>query len=83
MASAVAMMIGGAVVNALAFTGGNFYSRNWEKLKMLKKKEKDMIEQSNSWKQPKQPGVKRECKDWILLMSKCKKNIMLNRRLIM
>ena len=24
MASAVAMMIGGAVVNALAFTGGNF-----------------------------------------------------------
>ena len=40
---------------------------------MLKKKEKDMIEQSNSWKQPKQPGDKRECKDWILLMSKCKK----------
>ena len=24
-----------------------------------------MIEQSNSWKQPKQPGVKRECKDFI------------------
>ena len=49
MASAVAMMIGGAVVNALAFTGGNFlYSQNWEKLKTLKKKEKDMIEQSNS-----------------------------------
>ena len=40
---------------------------------MLKQNEKDMIEQSNSWKQPKQPGVKRECKDWILLMSKCKK----------
>ena len=74
MASAVAMMIGGAVVNALAFTGGIFfYSQNWEKLKMLKKKEKDMTEQSNSWKQPKQPGVKRECKYWILLMSKCKK----------
>ena len=33
---------------------------------MLKKKEKDMIEQSNSWEQPKQPGVKRECKDWII-----------------
>ena len=49
---------------------------------MLKKKEKDMIEQSNSWKQPKQPGVKRECKDWILLMSKCKKNITQSRRLI-
>ena len=30
---------------------------------MLKKKEKDMIEQSNSWKQLKQPGVKRECKE--------------------
>ena len=44
-------MIGGAVVNALAFTGGNVFSQNWEKLKMLKKKEKDMIEQSNSWKQ--------------------------------
>ena len=25
MASAVAMLIGGAVVNALAFTGGNFF----------------------------------------------------------
>ena len=74
MASAVAMMIGGAVVNALAFTGDTFfYSQNWEKLKTLKKKEKDMIEQSNSWKQLKQPGVKRECKDWILLMGKCKK----------
>ena len=48
MASAVAMMIGDAVVNALAFTGGNFLFSNWEKLKMLKKKEKDMIEQSNS-----------------------------------
>ena len=83
MASAVAMMIGGAVVNALAFTGGNFLSQNWEKLKTLKKKEKDMIEQSNSWKQPKQPGVKRECKDWILLMSKCKKNITQSRLLMM
>ena len=62
MASAVAMMIGGAVVNALAFTGGNFYSQNWEKLKMLKKKEKDMIEQSNSWKQPKQPESKENAK---------------------
>ena len=73
MASVVAMMIGGAVVNAQAFTGGIFFSQNWEKLKMLKKVEKDMIEQSNSWKQLKQLGVKRECKDWILLMSKCKK----------
>ena len=67
MASAVAMMIGGAV----------------EKLKMLNKKEKDMIEQSNSWKQLKQPGVKRECKDWSLLMSECKKNITQSRLLMM
>ena len=79
MASAVAMMIGGAVVNALVFTGGNFlFSKLAKKLKMLKKKEKDMIEQSNNWKQP-----KRECKDWILLMSKCKKNITQSRLLIM
>ena len=83
MASAVAIMIGGAVVNALAFTGGIFLFQNWEKLKMLKKKEKDIIEQSNSWKQPKQPGVKRERKDWILLMSKCKKNITQSRLLMM
>ena len=83
MASAVAMMIGGAVVNALAFTGGNFLFSKLDKLKMLKKKEKDMIEQSNSWKQPKQPGVKRECKDWILLMGKCKKNITQSRLLMM
>ena len=35
------------------------------------------------WKQLKQPGVKRECKDWILLMSKCKKNITQSRLLMM
>ena len=29
---------------------------------MLKKIEKDMIEQSNSWKQLKQPGVKENAK---------------------
>ena len=80
MASAVAMMIGGAVVNALAFTGGNFL---FSKLGKTQDAEKDMIEQSNSWKQPKQPGVKRECKDWILLMSKCKKNITQSRLLMM
>ena len=48
MASAVAMMIGGAVVNAWPSQEVIFYSQNWEKLKMLKKKEKDMIEQSNN-----------------------------------
>ena len=49
MASAVAMMIGGAVVNALAFTEGNFFdSQNWEKHKTLKKKERGMIKQSNN-----------------------------------
>ena len=52
MASAVAMMIGGAVVKALAFIGGNFYSQNWEKLKMLKKKERGMTKQSNSGSSP-------------------------------
>ena len=83
MASAVAMMIGGAVVNALAFTGGNFLFSKLGKTQDAEKKEKDMIEQSNSWKQPKQPGVKRECKDWILLMSKCKKNITQSRLLMM
>ena len=31
MASAVAMMLGGAVVNALAFTGGNFLFSKLEK----------------------------------------------------
>ena len=65
MASAVAMMIGGAVETPWPSQEVIFCSQNWEKLKTLKKKEKDMIEQSNSWKQLKQPGVKRECKDWI------------------
>ena len=80
MASAVAMMIGGAVVNALAFTGGNFL---FSKLGKTQDAEKERERQSNSWKQPKQPGVKRECKDWILLMSKCKKNITQSRLLMM
>ena len=48
MASAIAMMIGGAVLNALAFTGGNFLFSKLGKIKTLRKKEKDMIEQSNN-----------------------------------
>ena len=48
MASAVAMKNGGAVVNVLAFTGGNFfYFRNWAKAMTLEKKEGDMTRQSN------------------------------------
>ena len=83
MASAVAMMIGGAVVNALAFTGGNFLFSKLGKTQDAEKERERHVEQSNSWKQPKQPGVKRECKDWILLMSKCKKNITKSRLLMM
>ena len=51
MASAVAMMIGGAVVvNALAFTGVvTFYFQDLERIKTLRKKEKDMIEQLKSY----------------------------------
>ena len=48
MASAVAMMIGGAVVNALAFTGSNFLFSKLGKTTMLRRKEKDMIKQSNN-----------------------------------
>ena len=49
MASAVAMMIGGAVVNALAFTGTNFlFSKLGKKTTMLRRKEKGMIKQSNN-----------------------------------
>ena len=47
MASAVAMMFGGAVLNALTFTGGKFYSQNWAKAMTLKKKMRDMTRQSN------------------------------------
>ena len=47
MASAVAMMIGGAVVNAWPSQEVIFILKTG-KLKMLKKKEKDMIEQSNN-----------------------------------
>ena len=40
MASAVAMMIGGAVVNALAFTGGNFLFSKLGKTQDEKRKRK-------------------------------------------
>ena len=49
MASAVAMMIGGAVINALAFTGSNFFIlKTRKKTTMLRRKEKGMIKQSNN-----------------------------------
>ena len=49
MASAIAMMVGGAIVNALAFSGGNFFIlKTGEKATMLKKKKRDMIKQSNN-----------------------------------
>ena len=46
MASAVALVIGGAVVNASSFTGGNFYSQNWAKAMALQRKKRDMTRQS-------------------------------------
>ena len=48
MASAVAMMIGGAVVNALAFTGGNFLFSKLGKNQDAEKKERDMTKQSKN-----------------------------------
>ena len=48
MASAVAMTVGESIVNTRAFSGSYFYSQNWGKATMLKKKERDMIKQSNN-----------------------------------
>ena len=47
MASAVAMTICAAVVNAYS-REVTFYFQNWEKHKMLKRKEKGMVKQSNN-----------------------------------
>ena len=48
MTSDVAMMIGGAVVNALAFTMVLFCFRNWAKAMTLEKKARDMTRQPNA-----------------------------------
>ena len=49
MASAVAMMIGGAVVNALTFTGGNFlFSKLGKGNDAEKERERGMAKQLNN-----------------------------------
>ena len=89
MASAVAMMIGGAVVNALAFTGGNFlFSKLGKTQDAEKERERhdravEQLEAAQAaWSQKR---VQRLffILDWILLMSKCKKSITQSRLLMM
>ena len=82
MASAVAMMIGGVVVNVLAFTGSNFLFSKLEKnndAEAERERHDKAVEQLEAaqaaWSQKKEP------RDWILSMKKYKKNIMLSRRL--
>ena len=48
MASAVAMMIGGVVMNALAFSDSNYLFSHMEKVVMQKQKERDMTKLCNS-----------------------------------
>ena len=83
MASAVAMMIGGAVVNALAFTGGNFL---FSKLGKTQNAEIERVRHDRAvgqlaaaqaaWSQKRMQRLD-------LLMSKCKKNITQSRLLMM
>ena len=63
MASAVAMMVGGALVNALAFSGSNYLFSHMGKSMMLKKKERDMIKLRNNYKRHRLHGIKKECRD--------------------
>ena len=79
MASAVAMTICAAVVNALAFTGSNFLfsklgkTQDAEKERERHDKAVEQLEAAQAaWRQ-------KRTKDRILSMSKCKKNITQSR----
>ena len=83
MASAIAMMIGGVVVNALAFTGSNFlFSKLGKKndAEAERKRHDKAVEQLEAaqaaWSQKRTQRL-----DFINEMKKYKKNIMLSRRL--
>ena len=80
MASAAAMMIGGAVVNALAFTGGNFL---FSKLRKTQDAEKERERHDRAVEQLEAAQAAWSQKRMQMQMSKCKKNITQSRLLMM
>ena len=81
MASAVAMMIGGAVVNALAFSGSNYlFSHMGNNSSAERERHDKAVEQLQA---SQAAWSKKEQNDWTLLMKKYKRSIMQSRHLIM
>ena len=73
MASAVAMMIGGAVVNALAFTGGNFLFSKLGKTQDAEKERERHDRAVEQLEAAQAAWSQKRMQRRILLMSKCKK----------
>ena len=53
--ASVAMLIGGALVNALAFTGSSYCSIDYQRIALMLR-ERDMMQQQRSSRQPKSSG---------------------------
>ena len=67
--ASIGFLIGGALVNALAFSGSNFLFSSLSK-ESIDKERRDMIKQSKIYNELKWSGLERDKNDWITLIIK-------------
>ena len=67
--ASIGFLIGGALVNALAFTGSNYLFSSLSK-ESTEKSERDMINQLKIYNELKWSGSERDKNDWITLIIK-------------
>ena len=67
--ASIQFLIGGALINALVFSGSNFLFSSLSK-ESIDKEQKDMIEQSRIYKELKWNGLRKDKNNWITLIFK-------------
>ena len=67
--ASIGFLIGGALINALAFSGSNFLFSSLSK-ESIEKNERDMIKQLKIYNELKWSGLERDKNDWITLIIK-------------
>ena len=67
--ASIGFLIGGALINALAFSGSNFLFSSLSKNQLIKS-ERDMLKQLKICNELKQNGLRKDKNDWITLIIK-------------
>ena len=67
--ASIGFLVGGALVNALAFTGSNYLFSSISK-ESIDKERKDMLKQLKICNELKENGLRKDKNDWITLIVK-------------